>query len=73
MDELDKVYEKTIKHIETVAIGALNMLPNKYKTYSTAIKNSVKNPAELGKIKDFEYVLNGVIRTSDELFAVSHS
>ena len=55
MDELDKVYEKTIKHIETVAIGALNMLPNKYKTYSTAIKNSVKNPAELGKIKDFEY------------------
>ena len=55
MDELDKVYEKTIKHIETVAVGALNMLPNKYKTYSSAIKNSVKNPAELGKIKDFEY------------------
>ena len=55
MDELDKVYEKTIKHIETVAVGALNMLPNKYKTYASAIKNSVKNPADLGKIKDFEY------------------
>ena len=55
LEELDKVYEKTIKHIETVAIGAMNTLPTKYEGYKAAIKKSDKQPAELAKIKDFEY------------------
>lgn len=55
MDELDKVYATTIKHIEGVSISCLAALPKKFETYRKAIKVSDKQPSELHKIKDFEF------------------
>ena len=55
MDELDKVYATTIRHIETVSMGALATLPKKFEAYKKSIKDSAKQPAELEKIKDFEF------------------
>ena len=47
MDELDKVYGTTIRHIETVSMGALSTLPKKFETYKKAIKVSDKQTSEL--------------------------
>ena len=55
VDELDGVYGEAIQHIENVPIAALAGLPKKYETYKKSIRISNKNPAELQKIKDFEY------------------
>ena len=49
------MYGTTIKHIDSVAVGALNQLPARYDQYKAAIKKSDKTPAELQKIKDLEY------------------
>ena len=46
MDELDKVYATTIRHIETVSMGALGALPKKFENYKKSIKLSDKQAAE---------------------------
>ena len=40
MDDVDKVYATTIKHIDTVALASLSVLPKKYEDYKKAIKTS---------------------------------
>ena len=55
MDELDRVYSTTIRHLESVSIASLVSLPKKLESYKKAIKVSDKQPTELQKAKDFEY------------------
>ena len=55
MDQIDKVYETTIRHIETVSLTSLNVLPKKFDDYKKALKTADQKPSELQKIKDFEY------------------
>ena len=40
MDDIDKVYATTIKHIDSVALTSLSVLPKKYDDYKKAIKIS---------------------------------
>ena len=40
MDDIDKVYVTTIKHIDSIALTSLSVLPKKYDDYKKAIKTS---------------------------------
>ena len=55
MDQIDKVYETTIRHIETISLTSLSVLPKKFDDYKKALKTADQKPSELQKIKDFEY------------------
>ena len=55
MDTLDKQYETAINHIAQVAMPALGFLPKRFETLKKSIKVAKQTPAEVPKIRDFEY------------------
>ena len=52
---LESAYDIAIKHINDVPSAALNQLPTKLEAHNKLIKESQKNPANLEKIKEFEW------------------
>lgn len=55
LELLDREYEKAINHIATVAMPALGFLPKRFETLKKSIKIATQVPAELPKVRDFEY------------------
>ena len=45
MDQIDKVYETTIRHIETISLTSLSVLPKKFDDYKKALKTADQKPS----------------------------
>ena len=55
LDELNAHYNLAISHIQDVSMPALGYLPKRFEVLKKSIKVAQQVPAEIDKIRDFEY------------------
>ncbi len=55
LDELDQHYLLAIRHMQDAAMPGLGYLPKRFETLKKSIKVAKQSPADIPKIRDFEY------------------